>query len=62
MNQYTKAHLTFEERLLKETGYPEFEAHLELHWVMKSRMAALAHQAEALDEDVAQELFDFLKA
>ncbi|WP_429885215.1 bacteriohemerythrin [Geoalkalibacter halelectricus] len=62
LDQYTKAHLSFEERLLLENGYPDLPAHLELHRVMKARMAGLAWMGEAMDEEAAQELFDFLKA
>jgi hemerythrin len=59
LEQYTKIHFETEEELLKQSGYPDFEAHANLHRELESKSHEIMRQAIA-DEDASMAL-TFLK-
>lgn len=59
LEQYTKIHFETEEELLKQCGYPDFEAHVLLHRELDSKMHEIMRQAIA-DQDATMAL-SFLK-
>lgn len=62
LQQYTRAHLGFEEKLLQECGYPDLNSHMALHQQMKSMSLEMERLSEVMDKDWARDLFDFLKS
>ena len=59
--KYTIAHFTYEERLLRDSNYPDLEDHLKLHQEMKEKAAQFNKSSQYSDENTTQELFDYLK-
>ncbi len=56
--RYTRTHFENEEKVLRETGYPDFAAHKALHDDMRRRTAGLAAN---LNLATARDLLVFLK-
>ncbi|HLA83675.1 MAG TPA: bacteriohemerythrin [Thermoguttaceae bacterium] len=58
--EYTKTHFAFEERILREHGYPDLESHKKLHEAMRSKTAGLrSHVGLVLGPDLLRFLKDW---
>lgn len=59
LRQYTAIHFSTEEALMRESGYPEVDAHIELHRELTKRTEEIARRSP-LERDETQAL-KFLK-
>lgn len=57
---YAQNHLDYEEKLLRENGYPDFEDHLEKHREYKLKVSDFAVDILEYKEDLPTELLDYL--
>lgn len=53
---YTKTHFSYEEQLMKKSGYPEFEEHVQKHHAMVKRVQEFAKK---LNQDASQPVLEF---
>jgi len=61
MIRYAKEHLLFEERLLKEVKYPDYDSHVELHKEYLITVAELSMKLmKECDENTKNEFLTFL--
>ena len=61
LETYTCAHFATEEAMLRNCGYPDLEAHKELHRTMRERTQSLRIGFHARKQDISQAVLDFLK-
>lgn len=59
LNYYTKLHFLTEEALLKAAGYPDIDAHVEIHHRLMDQVRSMAKGYA--DEDQVRALLEFLK-
>jgi hemerythrin-like metal-binding protein len=58
---YTKTHFVYEEGLMSQYGYPDFEAHKAQHQKMINKVDELLSAYEERPESAMQDTLDFLK-
>ncbi|HHH46978.1 MAG TPA: bacteriohemerythrin, partial [Thiotrichales bacterium] len=58
---YTRTHFSYEEELMREYGYPDFEAHRREHEGMIRKVENLLSSYERDPEGTIQEAHDFLR-
>ncbi|MDP6135381.1 MAG: bacteriohemerythrin [Arenicellales bacterium] len=58
MNNYAQLHFRCEEKILRETGYPLVNAHLELHAEYARKMENLLQSADR--DDLREKIYEFL--
>ncbi len=58
---YTRTHFVYEERLMEEYGYPDFEAHKAQHQKMIDKVNDLLAEYENNPESAMKHALDFLK-
>ena len=54
MNQYTQAHLKFEEQLMRDIRYPDIESHLQQHRELLTKLGEIEAQIDNDTLDTAQ--------
>ena len=57
---YAQNHLDYEENLLRENGYPDFENHLQKHQDYKQKVSDFAVDILEYREDMPGKLLDYL--
>lgn len=60
MTQYAREHFRYEEKLMIEHGFPEFEQHKKSHIAFSDKVAKLSLATMENLDDVPQELMDYL--
>jgi hemerythrin-like metal-binding protein len=58
---YLKLHLDFEEKLMIDSEYPDFDKHKEVHENFRLKIASFIDRHNIGDETVQHELLDYLK-
>jgi len=56
--QYTNTHFTFEERVMRDAGYPDLASHKQLHESLRRKTAGLQTHSELV---MGSDLLRFLK-
>ena len=59
--EYTKTHFVYEEGLMRQYGYPDFEAHKAQHQKMIDKVNDLLAEYEKHPENAMKDTLDFLK-
>ena len=59
--EYTKTHFTYEEGLMEDNGYPDFEAHKAQHKVMLAEVEVVLAEYEKDHDAAMQHALNFLK-
>ena len=54
MNQYTQAHLKFEEKLMQDIHYPAIDSHLQQHGELLIKLGEIEAQIDSDTLDAAQ--------
>ncbi len=58
---YTLMHFSYEEHLMKKSGYPDFDNHIKLHKALITQVTEFVRRVDA-GENIGEELLEFLKA
>ncbi len=61
LNNYTITHFTREEELLRQHGYPDLEAHIKEHEVMKQKVKDFQGEFEGNSDKVSSDVLRYLQ-
>ncbi len=61
MTEYANFHFNTEENLLKEHGYPEYEAHKAMHKVFRKKTVAFCMDTMVHKKSIPEEIVSYLK-
>lgn len=61
LRDYTLIHLSYEERMLKKSGYTDFERHKDQHDLMRVKIEEFVQMTQNTEGDISFEVLDFLK-